>query len=221
MKPTLIINFKNYLEVSSKQTIELAAAAQKIAISTGVEILIAPPLPSLALVAEKIDLPVMCQHLDNKMPGATTGFLVPELAKSYGARGSILNHSEHRLDLDSIKSLVERLRSLDMISIVCAQEAEEVCTISNLSPDFIAIEPPELIGSGKAVSRENPSIVTDSIRAASKSMSKVLCGAGITDANDVKAALELGAKGVLVASGIVKAKSWTERINEIALAMSH
>ena len=35
---------------------------------------------------------------------------------------------------------------------------------------------------------------------------KVLCGAGISKGEDLKAAIELGSVGVLLASGIVKAK---------------
>jgi triosephosphate isomerase len=35
----------------------------------------------------------------------------------------------------------------------------------------------------------------------------VLCGAGITSGEDVAAAMRLGTEGVLVASGIVKAKN--------------
>jgi triosephosphate isomerase len=34
----------------------------------------------------------------------------------------------------------------------------------------------------------------------------VLCGAGISKGEDLRAALDLGSKGVLLASGIVKAK---------------
>ncbi len=34
----------------------------------------------------------------------------------------------------------------------------------------------------------------------------MLCGAGVTNGEDVKAAIELGADGVLLASGVVKAK---------------
>ena len=104
-----------------------------------------------------------------------------------------------------------------MISVVCARSASEVSTFANFEPDYIAIEPPELIGSGRAVSKENPSIVTDSIDAARMSPNvKVICGAGITDATDVSSALKLGATGILVASGIIKATSWMDKISELA-----
>jgi triosephosphate isomerase (TIM) len=113
---------------------------------------------------------------------------------------------------------VERMRKLWMASIVCAQEPREVVEISTLQPDFIAIEPPELIGSGRAVSKENPAIITKSIEAAG-SRSRVICGAGITDKDDVTKAMKLGSQGILVASGIVKDTSWEKKITELASGM--
>jgi triosephosphate isomerase (TIM) len=166
-----------------------------------------------------VDIPVFAQHVDDAKEGSTTGFFIPELAKSFGAKGSLLNHSEHRIDRpETIRNLVTRLRKLQMVSIVCARSASEVSDIARFEPDFIAIEPPELIGSGKAVSKENPSIVTESIEAAAKiSLNvKVICGAGITDAADVRSALGLGAQGILVASGVIKATSWIDKISELA-----
>lgn len=218
MKRPLIINFKNYGEASAENTVALAKAAQTAAGKTGKEIIIAPPQPSLALVCKSVDIPVICQHVDDAQEGSTTGFFVPEIAKSYGASGSLINHSEHRVDMTVIKSLVERLEALKMTSIVCARTVDEVAKIALLEPDFIAIEPPELIGSGRAVSKENPAIITDSIKAAGKK-SKVICGAGIVEKEDVEKAIELGSQGILVASGIVKAKSWQDKISELAQGM--
>ena len=218
MKHPFIINFKNYEEVSSDKAIKLAKAAERIASRLKVEIIVAPPQPSLALIAKSVKIPVICQHIDDQNVGSTTGFFVPEIAKSYGAVGSLINHSEHRIEIKSIASLVERLRKLGMTSIVCAREPGEVMEISTFKPDFIAIEPPELIGSGRAVSKENPAIITNSIRAA-ESRSQVICGAGITDKEDVSKAMELGSNGILVASGIIKAKSWDDKIAELTSGM--
>jgi len=47
-----------------------------------------------------------------------------------------------------------------------------------------------------------------------------LCGAGIVTGEDVAAAVKLGAKGVLVASGIVKAKNWIKVIEELAVPLA-
>lgn len=218
MNRPLVINFKNYSDASGAKTIELAQAAQKVARELKVEIVLAPPQTSIALIAKSTDLAVICQHVDDASEGSTTGFIVPEIAKMYGASGSLINHSEHRVDMQVIKSLIKRLRTLSMTSIVCAHTPDEVAEISAFSPDFIAIEPPELIGSGRAVSKENPAIITNSIKAAG-GRSRVICGAGITDQSDVAKAMELGSQGILVASGIVKAQSWPDKISELAQGM--
>jgi triosephosphate isomerase (TIM) len=218
LKQPLIINFKNYEEVSADRAIKLAESAREVAERLRIEIVVAPPQPMLALIANKIQIPVIGQHVDNEKMGPSTGFIVPEMVKSCGAIGSLINHSEHRIERSLIASLVERMRKLWMASIVCAQEPREVVEISTLQPDFIAIEPPELIGSGRAVSKENPAIITKSIEAAG-SRSRVICGAGITDKDDVTKAMKLGSQGILVASGIVKDTSWEKKIAELASGM--
>lgn len=218
MKNPLIINFKNYEEVSADGAIRLGETARQVAEKLQVEIILAPPHPVLALIAKEIEIPVICQHVDDEKMGPSTGFMVPEIAKSYGAIGSLINHSEHRIEMNSIASLVKRLRRLGMVSIVCAQEPQEVVEISTFEPDFIAIEPPELIGSGKAVSKENPTVITKSIEGAG-SRSRIICGAGISDKEDVSKAMELGSQGILVASGVIKATSWDKKITELASGM--
>jgi triosephosphate isomerase len=215
----LIINFKNYLEIAGAKSIELSKVSEQVSNDTGVDIIIAPPQPSLSQVCATVKTPVISQHLDFSKPGSTTGFVIPEIVKSYGAVGSLINHSEHRIDnLDSIRELVSILKKLQMVSIVCVRTPEEGRIIAPFNPDFIAIEPPELIGSGKAVSKENPSIITDSISAVAEKSdySKVICGAGIVDKADVESALRLGAKGILVASGIIKSESWYDKIHDLA-----
>ena len=218
--PILILNFKNYLEVSGRKCIELAKAAEKVTKSfdARIQIVVAPPQPALSSVKEHVEIPVFAQHVDDAKEGSSTGFFIPEISQSFGAQGSLINHSEHRIErTDTIQNLVNRLRQLNMVSVVCARSAQEVSNLARLEPDYIAIEPPELIGSGKAVSKENPSIVTDSLAAADVSKNvRVICGAGITDAADVKSALKLGAKGILVASGVIKSKSWVDKISELA-----
>jgi triosephosphate isomerase len=219
--PILILNFKNYHEIEGQKGIELARSVQKVSESFGgsIQLVVAPPQPALSLVKQNVNIPVFAQHLDYTEVGSTTGYFIPEMARSFGAQGSLLNHSEHRIDEPhTVQGLVNRLRSLQMVSVVCARTASEVSTLARFEPDYIAIEPPELIGSGRAVSKENPSIVTDSINAAAKvsQNARVICGAGITDANDVSSALKLGAVGILVASGVIKATSWIDKITELA-----
>jgi triosephosphate isomerase len=205
------------MEISADKTISLALAAQKVADTSNVEIIIAPPQPSIAFVMHNVNIPVFCQHVDDAKIGQSTGFFIPELARSYGAAGSLINHSEHRLDHNTISNLVHRLKHLKMTSVVCAQTSHEAAEMAKLEPDFVAIEPPELIGSGKAVSKESPEIIKDSVKSTDKySKSKIICGAGITDESDVRTALKLGVEGILVASGIIQSSCWYEKIFELS-----
>ena len=92
---------------------------------------------------------------------------------------------------------------------------------AKLNPDYIAIEPPGLIGSGRAVSKERPELITNAVKAVKnpRRKTKLLCGAGIVSGADVEKAIQLGSKGILVASGIIKAKNWDKIIDEFAKAM--
>jgi triosephosphate isomerase len=213
----LVINLKNYNEISGDNSIKIVEDAKNVSLLNHKEIIIAPPLSSI-LTLSKIKVPIISQHVDDASLGATTGFVIPEIVKSYGAVGSIINHSEHKIEHSQIRSLVRRLRDLNMISIVCADDLKEVEALSQFSPDFLAIEPPELIGKGIAVSKANPSIIKDSVQAVKgiSSTVKVLCGAGIVDKTDVQKALELGAEGILVSSGVVKSSSWYNKILELS-----
>lgn len=216
-----IINFKNYEEVSGTKALKLSKIAEKISKKHRIKIAVAPPHHFLSTIT-KCNIPVLAQHLDVENVGNTTGFMVPEIVKKSFVKGSLINHSEHRISSKQIRELVLRLKKLGMISVVCVKDVSEVRKYAKLNPDYIAIEPPELIGTGKAVSKERPEVITRSVSAVkqAKNSTKLLCGAGIVSGEDVSKAIQLGAKGILVASGIVKAKNWTRIIEEFARAIS-
>ena len=213
-----IINFKNYDNISGSRSLELAKIASKISRKYKIKIVVCPPQQVISEIT-KVSIPVFAQHVDNKEMGSTTGYIVPELVKKSRVSGSLVNHSEHRLASKDIKELVSRLKALKMTSVVCVKNVSEARKYAKLNPDYIAIEPPELIGTGKAVSTEKPEVIIKSVRAVkdAKNSTRLLCGAGIISGNDVARALELGANGVLVASGIVKAKNWERVIEEFSI----
>ncbi|HJU13086.1 MAG TPA: triose-phosphate isomerase [Candidatus Nitrosotalea sp.] len=214
-----IINFKNYEEIADSNSLALAKEAFEVSKKYKVRIVVCPPQHMISEVA-KIPVTVFSQHVDTAKTGSTTGFVVPELLKKSNVQGSLINHSEHRIPADEIGQIVLRLRALQMTSVVCVKDAEEAATYAKLEPDYIAVEPPELIGSGKAVSKERPEVITNSVRAVreNNTNAKLLCGAGIVSGEDVSRALELGADGILVASGIIKAANWKKSIEEFAAA---
>ncbi|MEC4848489.1 MAG: triose-phosphate isomerase [Nitrosarchaeum sp.] len=215
-----IINCKNYEEISGDKISEFVKIAEKISRKYRLKIAIAPPQHLIGLVSNS-KTPILAQHIDNSKVGSTTGYIIPELLKKSKVIGSLINHSEHRISSKDISKLVLKLRELKMISVVCVKDVAEAKKYLKLNPDYIAIEPPELIGSGKAVSNEKPEIIIKAVNAvkSANNNTKLLCGAGIVSGRDVSKALELGSEGILVASGIIKAKNWTKIIEEFAKAM--
>ncbi len=215
-----IINCKNYDEISGEKITRLVKTAQKVSRKYGVKIAIAPPQHLLSKIASS-PIPILAQHVDDAKIGSTTGFVIPELLKKSKVKGSLINHSEHRISGKEIEQLVKRLKKLRMISVLCVKNVAEATKYAKLNPSYIAIEPPELIGSGKAVSKEQPELITRAAIAvrSAKNQTKLLCGAGIVSGEDVKQSMILGSKGILVASGIVKAKNWQKIIEEFAKAM--
>ena len=215
-----IINCKNYDEISGDKIIKLAKISQKISKKYKIPIAIAPPHHLIPLIV-KFNVIVLAQHLDDKKIGSTTGFMIPEIVKKSKINGSLINHSEHRIPEKEIKNLIKRLKRLKLKTVLCVKNVNESKKYAKLNPTFIAIEPPELIGTGRAISTEKPHLITkavDSVKSA-KNSTKLLCGAGIVSGNDVTRAKQLGSKGILVASGIVKAKNWEKIIEEFSRAL--
>lgn len=215
-----IINYKNYEEIADDKAVKLASVASIVAKKYKIKIAIAPPHHLLSAV-KNYSGPVLSQHVDNAKMGSTTGFVIPELLKKSNVSGSLINHSEHRIPSKDIIELVQRLQKLKMITVVCVKDVAEAAKYAKLNPTYIAIEPPELIGSGKAVSTEKPELITKAAQAVrnAKNSTKLLCGAGIVSGQDVRKAMDLGSRGILVASGIVKAKSWNMIVEEFAKGM--
>jgi len=212
-----IINCKNYEEIAGEKIIKLAKIAEKISKKYKIKIAIAPPHHLIPLIT-KFGIIVLAQHLDDKKVGSTTGFMIPEIIKKSKIDGSIINHSEHRITESEIKNLVKRLKKLKLKTIVCVKNVGEAKKYAKINPTFIAIEPPELIGTGRAISTERPQLITNSINAvqSAKNSTKLLCGAGIVSAEDVSRAVELGSKGILVASGVIKAKNWESILSDFS-----
>jgi triosephosphate isomerase (TIM) len=205
--PLVILNFKTYLESTGEKAMLLARASQQVAQETGVNMAVAPQGADLWRLSQEVEIPVLAQHIDPVDAGGHTGSMLTECAKEAGASGTLINHSEQRMELADIDTVIRKTTAAKMTSVVCTNNVETSAAAAALKPDFVAIEPPELIGSGIPVSQAEPEIVEGSV-AAIKAINpnvRVLCGAGISTGDDMKAALELGSEGVLLASGIILA----------------
>jgi triosephosphate isomerase len=221
--PIIIVNFKTYSEATGRKAIELAKKAEKVNNETNVSIGVAPQFADIAAVAKAVKIPVFAQHIDPIKPGSYTGHVLAESVKEAGAKGTLINHSERQLKLSEIDEIIKITRDNSLLCVVCANNPTISAAVAALKPDIIAIEPPELIGTGIPVSKAKPEVVIGTIKLVREVNQKVtiLCGAGITKGEDVTAALKLGTQGVLVASGIVKAKDQYSVLREFAEATKH
>jgi triosephosphate isomerase len=218
---TLIVNFKNYPEVLGEGSVRLARSAERVAERTGVEVVVAPPTPMLALVTSAVNVAVYSQTVGSEAGEKTTGALIPEGIKGAKAKGTILNHSESRRPLAEIRRLVPRLNSLSLDVCLCAKTTPEAARLASLGTKYLAVEPPDLIGSGIAVSKARPELITRTVLAVRNSgyRGRLLCGAGIVSGGDVAKAVELGTEGILVASSVVRAKDWESKLEELARSL--
>ncbi|MBI5414121.1 triose-phosphate isomerase [Candidatus Peregrinibacteria bacterium] len=206
--PIILTNYKNYPSALGDAAIrlsELHAEAQK---ETGVTFGVAVSALDLRQISGKFgsEIPVFAEHIDEGGYGSSTGKIVPEEVKKAGAFGTLLNHSEDRVNgFELLGKRIQRAKEAGLFVIVCAETDEEGAKImEKFHPDLIAVEPPELIGGDISVSSARPELISESVRKIGAG--KVLVGAGVKNGEDVKIALELGAVGVLLASGVTKAE---------------
>jgi triosephosphate isomerase len=220
-KPMVIVNFKTYAESTGKRALELARISEKVSDESGIYVAVAPQYVDIENIASETSVPVFSQHIDPVTYGGHTGHVLVEAVKEAGAVGTLINHSERRIPFNDVDAAIRRAKEVGLITCVCADTARNSSTIAYFSPDMIAVEPPELIGSGIPVSQAKPEVVSDTVSFVRKVNEgiTVLCGAGITKGNDVAAALKLGTEGVLVASGIVRAKDQRAALMDLVKPM--
>ncbi|BDC35720.1 MAG: triose-phosphate isomerase [Candidatus Methanoliparum thermophilum] len=207
--PFIILNMKSYQESSGENGLNLAKICEDLAKENDVSIMICPQQVDLTYICKNVTIPCLSQHVDPIESGGYTGWVSINSVKNSGAKGSLINHSEHKMNLADTDLIIGVLRSFNLISIVCANNEITSRAVAELRPDFVAIEPPELIGTGVSVSSARPEVVShtvESVKYIDQNI-KVLCGAGISNGEDVRSAVNLGADGILLASGVIKAKN--------------
>jgi len=198
----VLVNLKAY----PCDPIEVATAAADVADDSGVRVAVAPQAAHIDAVAET-GVETWAQHVSPNDHGSHTGSTLAEAVADAGAVGTLLNHSENRLKLADIDASLDAADRTDLETIVCANNPAQIGAAAALGPDAVAVEPPELIGTGTPVSKADPDIVTGAVDAAARVDGDVdvLCGAGISTGEDLVSASDLGATGVLLASGVAKA----------------
>lgn len=203
---TLVINFKTYKEATGSNAIKLARICKDVSDKNpNLELIICPQFTGLKDVSN-LGVKTFAQHIDSLEPGRNTGSVTPFSVREAGAIGTLISHSEKRLPLEEIARCVKIAKKYGLATLVCSDSLERTREIVKLNPDYIAYEDPGLIGTGTPISKAMPDDVKKFVEIVSKANSRVipLCGAGISSGEDFRSALELGTKGVILASAFVK-----------------
>ncbi len=198
----VLVNLKAY----ACDPIAVAEAAAGMDPDRDISIAVAPQVADLSGVAET-GVTAWVQHTSPAGHGSHTGSMLAVAAARNGATGTLLNHSERPMRLSALEDAIDRAKAAGLRTCVCASTPEQIGAVAHLEPDAVAIEPPELIGTGTPVSQANPDIVLNAIDAA-KTVEPgidVYCGAGISTSADIAAAADLGSDGVLLASAVATA----------------
>jgi len=219
--PVLFVNFKTYEEATGKNAIKLAMLCESVAKKQNASIVLVVQAVDLRAVAEAVSLPVFAQHVDAISFGANTGRILPEAIKEAGAIGSVINHAELKQPNDAIQKAIARCHEAGLLVMACAETNERAIQLAAFAPDFIAVEPPELIGGNISVSTAKPELITDSVKSIKgiNPSINVITGAGVKTAGDVSKAIMFGTVGVFVASGIIKAKDQNAALLDLASGM--
>jgi triosephosphate isomerase len=217
----VVVNFKTYEQATGERAVQLAKTCEKVAKDTGADVFIAVQNADIFHVSKEVSIPVYAEHIDPVTYGSHTGKDLPEALVDNGATGVIINHSEDKDELVDIEQNINRAKGVGLQTIVCAPTAKSSEAMAALGPDFVAVEPPELIGGDVSVSKAQPELISDTVKGVHEVNEKVpvLCGAGIKDHEDVKIAMKLGCKGILVASGITKADDPEKALRDLISGM--
>jgi len=206
MKPIIIINFKTYKQ--GKEVIKLAKKIQKV----NNKIIIGVQPSDIYELTKATKLEIFSEHVDAFKPGRNTGFIIPEAIKKDKAKGVFLNHSEHPLNIKTIKKTIERCNEVKLKTAVFVKDLKQAIKIKKLKPNYLIYEPPELVAGKLSVSKAKPKTIE---KIAKRLKYPFLIGAGIKTKKDIDIAIKLGASGIAISSVITKAKNPEKKLREL------
>jgi triosephosphate isomerase len=211
----VLVNLKAY----ACDPVSVARAAADVADDAGVRVAVAPQTAHLVDVAET-GVETWAQHVSPVDHGSHTGSTLAEAVADH-ATGTLINHSERRLKLADVDAALDAADRVGLETVACANNPEQIAAATALGPDAVAVEPPELIGTGTPVSKADPDVVEGAVAAAERVDPDVdvFCGAGISTGDDVLAARDLGAEGVLLASGVATADDPRAALEDLVAGM--
>lgn len=212
----LFVNFKTYKEATGVRAVELVRICSILQAETKVPIIPCVQATDIRSCMIATNYNIWAQHIDPSTgSGQATGWVTPEAVAEAGAVGTLLNHSEHKIE--NIEIANSECQEIGLDTMIFAADLGELESVIKLKPTYMAYEPPELIAAKEtSVAKAKPDIIKKAVAVAKKAGVPLIVGAGVKDADDVKTALKLGAIGVAVSSAVVLAEDQKRAILELA-----
>ncbi|MEI7604444.1 MAG: triose-phosphate isomerase [bacterium] len=211
----IFINLKTYQNGTGRKALEFLKQAEAVHQEIGIPITILAQAVDIRLFAENTSLPIWSQHLDNVDYGKNTGWTLPEAVIEAGAKGTMINHAEHKIPLADVSNIVERFKTDNFQIMISTTSPEETIIMDQLKPQYVTYEPQEYIGTKISVVDVAPDIIRNITQ---KIQTPLVIGAGIHTPQQIVEGLLLGAKGFLISSDILNSDNPPERLKEYMLA---
>lgn len=124
----IVANWKTYVE-TKEEAKKLFAAAKRLSLVRGVQIVVAPPAPFLGLLSpdNRSKVAFGAQDISATVVGNATGEVSATAVRNLGVRYAIIGHSERRASGETnaqVAQKAKRALSEGLIPIVCVGEQE-------------------------------------------------------------------------------------------------
>ncbi len=202
---------------------DLARAMEALGRRYGVTTLLTPQYVDIPRAAEAAPgLLVLSPHLDPVAPGRGSGSVLAEAVREAGAAGALLNHAEKPVSLGHLARAIRRADEAGLLTVVCADSAEEAAAAAHLGPDVILAEPSDLIGGTASVAEVQREFIPRSVSAVRAVDPAILVvnSAGIRSGADAGAVIRFGADGTGSTSGVLTAADPFVKLEEMIAAVA-
>ncbi|MCT6826474.1 MAG: triose-phosphate isomerase [Bombilactobacillus mellifer] len=215
--PFFIVNPKSYLY--GAEVVKLAKIADRLAQQYHIDCLFTGQLIDLpALKQATQHLIITAQTMDPLEPGRGMGQVLPEGLQSQGVGAVVLNHAEKPLTIAALDWTIKRARTLNLMSIVCADTPEQCRAVAQLHPTMMICEPTSVIGTGTISNDDYIQQTNQAVREVDPQI-LIMQAAGVSTGADVTHVLQLGADGTGGTSGIIQAPDWQAKLTEMMSAL--
>lgn len=220
-KPLFELGVKAYLY--GERAAALARVMDRLGVQYGVTTIFTPQIVDIGRIAQATEhVLVFSPHLDPVGIGRGSGTVLAEAIREAGAHGVFLNHAERRVTLSHITGAIKRAKEVGLLTMVCADSAEEAAAVAHLGPDMIMAEPPDLIGDTKSVAEVQQEFILRTTEVVKRINPEIILfnSAGIRSGADAAAVIRFGADGTGSTSGVLTADDPAAKLEEMIKAVS-